>query len=646
MSVCLTVWPSTVGPEGRRRARVLIRETTRAEMSAHDNCGGAVAAGAGERRDAPSDDGLGGATARDDVGGGGGVVVGPYERRLRRLDEARARRLELMDRNDDAPRASSRAAAVAESFMEVGELHYELGLMEDSQDMYTEALKRLLDLDDGGGGSQDGDGDGDDDDDYDRRRRMRMMVARCAHSLGAVHARCGEYDEARRWYEESLRKKREVLGNNVDDNGGEGAAGEDDDDDGHAGGMTSSSAILRRYRYELGKTYNGLAALEAMGGGDAGWDEAMSLFREAERNYVYGYEEQKDDGNDRNESEATEGTLDLGVLAATQEAPVTRVTKAALHRMSPRRVESLVDVRSNMAELSRQRGRHETAVDLFRSALDVARTALEHAHEKKMLGDGGGPDTSAVEDDDDGPGPDERRNAIVDLLAKIGDALASAKKYDGAAEAYEQALDHHVHFRKWIDNDHDEVDASTNDGRRSHKPKSVLPPPISIAAEPADVEYDLVDATSMEAAIRHNLARALAEIGQHGISQRQFEASLTIKRRLGGDNCTEVARTLMGLGALAGGPLRDFARALNCFKEALFIYRANLEELSGVGGDRGTVGGSHEGCGDGMSSSQALFGEEDAEEIDFHIQNALKNIGLIEAAMMKDAEGKSKRRRR
>ena len=106
---------------------------------------------------------------------------------------------------------------------------------------------------------------------------------------------------------------------------------------------------------------------------------------------------------------------------------------------------------------------------------------------------------------------------------------------------------------------------------------------------------------------------------------------MKIKRQIGGDGHVEVAHTLMGMGALHGGPLRDFTTALNCFKEALYIYRHKMNELTDE---------------NGISGSNRFFADEEADELDGHIQNAVKNIGLIEAALMKDREdGISKKRR-
>ncbi|KAL9183793.1 hypothetical protein ACHAXT_004649 [Thalassiosira profunda] len=519
-----------------QRTRELIREATRAEMEAHS-----VASGSGDE-DASSE-------VEEDA-----AALGPYERRLQRLKEATTRH-QTIDRED--------TPAFAQSCMELGELNYQLGHMEDSQEHYVSALEELLGL--GDGGSQD--------------NEVQMMIAKSMNTLGAIHARCGDFDEASRWYEESLKRTQKMI------------EGESD--------------AKETYHYELGKTQNGMAALLVMRGGDVQWDEAMALFREAERNYLHGFDQVGQDGDERNALEV-------------DPASSIVVTKDDMQRMSRANVESLINVRSNMGELLRQRGQHDAAVKAIQLALDMARMALENEYDNA--------DIDAVEHPTEGPSPDEQRNAIVDLQTKIADTLISAKKYDDAAESYEHALSSHIHFRQW----------GKDDGREKHpsaKQTTVLP----ATATAPNILLDLPSATTIEAAIRNNLAHALAQIGQDKLSLGQYEASLSITRKIGGDFNMEVGHTLMGMGALLGGPMRDFSKALNCFKEALFVYQRNLEELSD---------GSQENEEDGSSSLRGYYTGEDGEEIERHITNASKNINLIEAALMRDREDNASKRRR
>eukprot|EP00584_Thalassiosira_punctigera_P006540 CAMPEP_0172538224 /NCGR_PEP_ID=MMETSP1067-20121228/9657_1 /TAXON_ID=265564 ORGANISM="Thalassiosira punctigera, Strain Tpunct2005C2" /NCGR_SAMPLE_ID=MMETSP1067 /ASSEMBLY_ACC=CAM_ASM_000444 /LENGTH=625 /DNA_ID=CAMNT_0013323679 /DNA_START=60 /DNA_END=1938 /DNA_ORIENTATION=- len=533
--------------EDKFATREMIKEMTRAEISAHSFVS------SGKKNDA------GGASSEKKP-----MALGPYERLSQQLNEAQHRHQSI------DPHQTS---AYAQSCMDMGDLHYRLGHMDQSQEFYMDALKDLLSIGDGGDPGS---------------RRMQMMTAQSMHALGTIHARCGDYAEASHWYEESLKRKHELS----DDIEGDG-----------------STAPIS-HRYELGKTYNGLAALEVMRGGDVQWEKAMSLFQEAERNFLYYYEREKmsqQEKPDRSESDVLE----------TVDVSATIIISKALRKMTPSQVESLVNVRSNMGELLRQRGKFEDAEEMLRLALDTARMALENDNEI----DGTRSEIKTSAAPIDGPTRDEQASAIVDLLVKIADNLTSAEKFDEAAEAYEHALSSHVFYRRPSEED----DA---------KPQSSNALPATVHAS-TKIKFDLDAATTIEAAIRNNLAHALAQIGQDKLSMEHYEASLAIKRRIGGDFHMEVAHTLAGMGALLGGPLRDFTKGLNCFKEALFIYRANLEELSG--GYQGD-----DGCSDNQRS---FFGDEDAEEIDRHIQNTLKNISLIEAALLKDRDGLSKKRR-
>ncbi|KAL3788654.1 hypothetical protein ACHAW5_008011 [Stephanodiscus triporus] len=377
-------------------------------------------------------------------------------------------------------------------------------------------------------------------------------------------------------------------------------------------------SMIRHHRHELGKTYNGMAALDATRGGDAHWERAMSLFREAERNYLHGFEvEEKSSEEFSNPLEAT-------------GASSTEVTKAVIQQMTPRRVESLINVRSNVGELLRLRGRYEAAAETVASALDMAGMALEDAHDRAtsmLMGDAGSVSTVMV----DGPGLDEQRNAIVDLLIQMAGIFMSANRFDEAAEAYERALSSHVYFRKWSEG---------NDGMgQLPNRKTVLPANTSFSTNPP--KLDLTVATIIEATIRRNLAHALAQIGQNNLSLEHYAASLAIKRHTLGDSHLEVAHTLMDMGALIGGPMRDFTKALICFKEALYIFRANLEECSRAH-DIDVMGENR----NAKSSARTFFDNEDAEEINRSVENALKNISLLEAALLKDRDGASTKRRR
>lgn len=466
------------------------------------------------------------------------IALEGYERLLRMLDNAQARH-DKMKAND--------TLEYTQSMMDLGELHYQLGNMDQSQEMFMSVLQQLLESN------------------ADVGENSMIMVAQCMHSLGAVHARCGEFDEAFRWYEESLRRKNEIIKE------------------------CSNDGSINSYHFELGKTYNALASLQAMRGGIP-WREAMSMFQLAERHQLYGHI--TDDGN-----------------ALEMEDHV--IEKGIVEKMTPPHVQSIVNIRFNVGKLLQQHAEYDEAVDTFRDALDVARIDVGRMTEDDVKDYG----SSLVVGH---PSPSERKNAVVELLVQIADCQASARNYDEAAQAYEEALGYHIFFRRWKGNSSD-----NSNGQKA----SALPTTFSAT----NIKLDFESATTMEAAIRSNLAHTLAHIGQEKLGLDHYEASLKIKRQLGGNDHIEVAHTLMGMGAVYGGPMRDFATALNCFKEALYIYRGKMNELTDEYG---------------LSGSNKFFEDEVTVELDGHIQNAVKNIGLIEAGLMKDREdGITKKRR-
>ena len=87
----------------------------------------------------------------------------------------------------------------------------------------------------------------------------------------------------------------------------------------------------------------------------------------------------------------------------------------------------------------------------------------------------------------------------------------------------------------------------------------------------------------------------------------------------------------MELGALLGGPMKDLATGLNCFKEALHIYRCNLHEL-------------YKSKASQSDNSRLAFCDVDQEieAMNGHVHLASKNIALIEDALLKDRDGASK----
>ena len=465
-------------------------------------------------------------------------VLEGYERLLQMLNNAQARHDHMKADN---------SLEYTQSMMDLGELHYQLGNMDQSQDIFMSALKQLLESNTG------------------IERKSMLMVAQCMHSLGAVHARCGEFDEAFRWYEEAVRRKNEIIKE------------------------SSNSESINSYHFELGKTYNALAALQTMRGG-LQWRDAMSMFQLAERHQLHGFLRSDDD--------------------TVLEMEGNFVTKNILEKLTPHHVQSIVNIRFNVGKLLQQHGQYDDAVGTFRDALDLARLDVERMTIDDVQDFG---ESSAVSH----PSPFERKNSVVELLVQIADCHASAQNYDEAAQAYEEALGYHIFFRRW----------KGNSVESKRQEASVLPATFSAT----HIKLDCDNATTMEAAIRSNLAHALAHIGQEKLGLEHYESSLKIKRQIGGNNHIEVAHTLMGMGAVYGGPLRDFATALNCFKEALYIYRGKMNELT-------------DECG--LSGSNKFFEDDETVEIDGHIQNAVKNIGLIEAGLLRDREdGITKKRR-
>ena len=86
-------------------------------------------------------------------------------------------------------------------------------------------------------------------------------------------------------------------------------------------------------------------------------------------------------------------------------------------------------------------------------------------------------------------------------------------------------------------------------------------------------------------------------------------------------------------GALLGGPMKDLIRALNCFKEALHIYKCQRDDIIKANSGRAD------------DSRQEFYDQDlDLDDIDECVSNAGKNIALIEGALLKHKEDRGTRK--
>lgn len=511
--------------DDKRKTRELIAELVRAEMLAYSS-----------------------PKVNDEVNSdskGKAQVLSPYEKQMVQLQQALEQHFQI----------SGDSIEYSKSCRYVGEIHYKMGQMEQSQEILFDGLQGLIESD------LDGD-----------KKEVQLLKAQIMHLLGACLARCGEFDDASSWYEESLKLKQDLLRDSSDD--------------------------TSRYHYELGKTFNGLATLEIMsGGGNANWEKATTLFQDADKHYLHDFRQFEDKDTAFGWEDISNETVQL---------------------MSPYLVQLVVNVRSNMGELLKQQGRHTDAVELFQLALDLAQMNVTRMNEPINV--------ELEQFGEDEPSPEERRNAVVDLLVTIADCHAAYENYDEAAASYEQALISHVTFRRLTGNERNESTAQLIENLNTRLPTAAM--------KTASIPLDLANATTVEAAIRNNLAYSLTRINQAKLALDQYEIALQIKRHIGGNNNFEVGRTLMEMGALLGGPMKDLAAALNCFKEALHIYRLQRDEIVQANSNR-------------EENSRQAFYDADLElgEINEHVQNASKNIALIEDALLQNKGGVSKTRR-
>eukprot|EP01082_Thalassiosira_pseudonana_P009260 g8269.t1 g8269 contig29:129503-130168(+) len=138
----------------KQQARELIAEIVRAELSAHS---------VSNTSKLSDGDDSGDVTAADSI------ALSPYERRVLQLNEAQ------QQHDSQFAETNDQSIEYAKSCVALGDMHYQLGQMEQSQTVYMKALKGLL--------GNNGEGDDDDDDDSSE---YKLMIAQVMHCLGAV----------------------------------------------------------------------------------------------------------------------------------------------------------------------------------------------------------------------------------------------------------------------------------------------------------------------------------------------------------------------------------------------------------------------------------------------------------------------------
>ena len=466
--------------------------------------------------------------------------LSPYEKQMFELEHAVQIHSQILQKD---------SMEYSKSCKNVGEMQYRMGHMEQSQNMLLDGLQTLLENPQPGSSNHD----------------FELLKSQIMHLLGAVMARCEEYIEAHTWYKEALTTKRKLLEN------------------------SESSSEISRHHYELGKTLNGLAALEVMSGGETvNWEKAAQLFQDAEKSYIYDYEHLIADNNDHG---------------------WVQIPKEMVELMSPHLVQLVINVRSNMGELMRQQRKYLDALEFFQMSLDIAQMDVSRIHVNSF-------NAEAIETDESAdPSPEERRNSIVDLLIKVADCHVAEENYDEAAASYEQALAAHVAFRGLSGHESNTFSENLSWNLSTHLPAAT--------SKKVDIPLDLANATTLEAAVRNNLAFSLTRIGQEKLALSQYETSLQIKRHIGGNSNVEVGRTLMEMGALLAGPMKDLVTGLNCFKEALHIYKCQRDDIIQANSNRDD------------NSRQAFFDRElELDEINECVNNASKNIALVEDALL------------
>lgn len=426
------------------------------------------------------------------------------------------------------------AEDMIEALRDAGKAHWDVGMLEEAQEAYEDALRRAIDLH-GDETSQEG---------TDAAPPDHPTVASLLHVLGNVHARSGDTSEARRWYESALAMKKKLYGK-------------------------------RSFHPEIGRTLNGLAMLHiasASGGGghwkpslrgssawgerDEGsdWELALRLLEEAERNYTfYKYDEHKHKPKHR--ATGTDATKEANSgLKYDEDGNVADVVSEGEHDEAGDFADhpDVAAINENIADLYRRVEDYDSALGRYTEALRVKALWMPGKME---------------------PGTTGNDPKVMSLMMAAADCLAALNRNEEAAGRYEDVLGEHLMAVKA------RAKAAARDGTSEQERKegdsSALGSSLSFLSDDEPASNQEGTGTALESVLRHNIATMHSRSSRHDLALEQFRLALAAKRKHAGDDHPEVAHTLNAMGATYGA-MGERQSALAHFREALYVYRLQL----------------------------------------------------------------------
>jgi tetratricopeptide (TPR) repeat protein len=185
---------------------------------------------------------------------------------------------------------------------------------------------------------------------------------------------------------------------------------------------------------------------------------------------------------------------------------------------------------------------------------------------------------------------------LVKNLDNAGLVLRCMNEYGSALEKYEQALQL-IGVGQDHNDDDDDVDETLSEkrialGMHMADMRVALDEP-DVALELYQEIFDTLDRTptvtnsGTRGVLMHNIANLHAQQGDYELALEEFNQALQLKAHAAGggggvennnnNSNPEVAKTWNAMGALYGGVLQQTPQALECFQQALNIFRSNAD---------------------------------------------------------------------